>query len=849
MSLVPNLAELYLTDGSIYINLLSKMNGFALQDWQPVTPSPKDDGVWQDSKLSAGRRLVSRQLSNTIDSFTLAGRGGTADLLIFESQRIRRMLENSITYWTSEWQADPVYLLARGINESNVRYALIYDYRAPGDGNPFLSPFTGPDAAIFDEWPLIIEHDAWRDVPPGQSGCVELTGGQAIDTQKSFYPTTSLDDVYVISALFNNTELQFGTTGGVSTHTGIRFRALTIPPGSTITRAFMKLQSPGLRSSEGMSLAFYGEKDTAPAIFSTFGNFNIRVLTTANIPWGEVPNFGAGETIVTPDVTPIIQEIIDLPGWVSGNDLVLFIRNNGSDANSLRAAASFNSTIYTEPELVIVYDAPDLLGREATCLPEVYLANKRTEQNITDVYHFDASTLTFSPNIMTAALPTALYPTVPAAGDILYIMLDSAVAGSLVPFASVVWDILDVQTGITGVAYEYWNGAWVALPIQDNTAVGGIPFSIAGVNGMHWRQPVDWTFNTINGVTGFMMRIRITSVSSPTPPTQQNRAPYSVTWPNVDIDSEQVGGDLPALARHKIFTQSATSATLDLCNQRTLVGLRSTNRGNNFTSMLNWSDVQNPPGVTGSIGSSPNAAIVGDARSPTGRAFEYAVSGADPMTDVGIIQLSNTISSHFYGRFRAFLRLTVDVGTADDIGLQLSYANSETEIVYLPFIDEWLLVDMGQIVIPGTSILSNTDIYNSFFFTVSVVHDDDVDIKFYDLVLIPIDEWSGDFAVSVKTSANAISVTRYLDADSIFYPKASTPVRAIQRDVSDNDVVSIWQSITAQAAILQANADQQLFLLTATLDAASDKVQSFGYVAHKIQTEKVQRYLSMRGSR
>lgn len=849
-------AEFYLTDGSEYVNLLTprSQSGFAIQEWSPLTPAPKDGGIFQGSPLSDGRRLVMRNYDNTVESLTLAGIGSLPDSLIFESQRVRRLLEKAIYYWVSEWQSAPVYIIARGVKETHERYGLLFDYRAPGDGNPFASPFTGPDAAIFGEWELVLEHDAWREVAPGQSVCVELSGTQTINTQKSFYPEANLDDVYVVpasSTLVDVSSLQLGKVSGNARNAGIRFKSVSVPPGATIVRAFLKLQVAQTTALDTVSLKLYGEASITPAIFSTFANFAARTLTTANVAWGSIADWAIGQTITTPDLAPVIQEIIDLPSWASGNNLVVFLNDNGSSNNAFRVAASYNNTIYAPPELVIVYDTPDILGREATCLPEVYLGNQRTEANITDIYYFDASTATFSPNVMTAALPTQLFPLVPAASDILYILLDFTVPGSLVPFASVVWDILTAQTGITGVAYEYWDGAaWVALTIQDNTAVGGIPFSLTGVGSMHWAQPVDWDFAVVNGVTGLAIRIRITSVLAPTPPTQQNRAPYSITWSNVDIASDQVGGDLPALARHKIFTQSG------LGNQRTLIGLRSVSRGVSFTSMLNWSDVQNPTGITCALFAHADINFVADSRSPTGRCVEYEITGSDALRDIAYIQINNTISNHFYGRFRAFLRLTVDVGTANDIGVQLSYGGLSQSvfsvtlpIVKLPFIDEWLLVDMGQIVIPGSSTLQRSDVLNNFYFTVSMSHDEDMDLKLYDLVLIPIDEWGGDLVTPNTSGLSSISPPNYLDADSILYPKSGTPVRAFQRDGSDNDVISVWQSIASQPMILQANAEQQVYLLSAVLDDSSDMQQAFGEIAHKIQTERVQRYLSMRGNR
>src|SRR5690606_3591709 len=61
----------------------------------------------------------------------------------------------------------------------------------------------------------------------------------------------------------------------------------------------------------------------------------------------------AGEAERTPDLTPIIQEIVDRGGWVSGNSLALIISGSGR-----RNAVSWNGDRDAAPLLTIVYTAP-----------------------------------------------------------------------------------------------------------------------------------------------------------------------------------------------------------------------------------------------------------------------------------------------------------------------------------------------------------------------------------------------------------------------------------------------------------------------------------------------------------
>jgi len=87
--------------------------------------------------------------------------------------------------------------------------------------------------------------------------------------------------------------------------------------------------------------------------------------------------------------------------------------------------------------------------REETCAADtVYIANKHNIAQLTDVYYFDAAPGVWSANLLATSLTYNLLPAVPAAGDILYIGIDSSVTNSG-PFCSVVWDLASAGSGIS----------------------------------------------------------------------------------------------------------------------------------------------------------------------------------------------------------------------------------------------------------------------------------------------------------------------------------------------------------------------------------------------------------------
>ena len=60
-------AILRITDGTTIIDLLSPTTGFHLAGWEPAIAQYKGGGMFSNSPLADGRRLVDRHFDNVID--------------------------------------------------------------------------------------------------------------------------------------------------------------------------------------------------------------------------------------------------------------------------------------------------------------------------------------------------------------------------------------------------------------------------------------------------------------------------------------------------------------------------------------------------------------------------------------------------------------------------------------------------------------------------------------------------------------------------------------------------------------------------------------------------------------
>ena len=120
--------------------------------------------------------------------------------------------------------------------------------------------------------------------------------------------------------------------GGSSQIAGLRFPAVAVPPGAGIARAYIQFVADGIQS-EPTTLLVQGQAADAPALFiGRLRNISTRPRTLASVSWSPPPwtVLGeAGDAQRTPDLSPLLREILARPGWRSGNPIAFIISGSG----------------------------------------------------------------------------------------------------------------------------------------------------------------------------------------------------------------------------------------------------------------------------------------------------------------------------------------------------------------------------------------------------------------------------------------------------------------------------------------------------------------------------------------
>lgn len=176
---------------------------------------------------------------------------------------------------------------------------------------------------------------------------------QVIDVQIS----ASADDAEEIAAGtdLSSSDLELARDGSDDQTIGLRFTSVDLANGVGIASAYVQFTVDEV-SQQPTELTIRGELSPDAAQFTTaIGDLSGRSPTTASVvwnppAWNTVGQSGSAQR--TADLRPIIQEIVDQPGWASGNALVLTIEGDGSGK---RTAEAYDGEPTGAPVLHVVH--------------------------------------------------------------------------------------------------------------------------------------------------------------------------------------------------------------------------------------------------------------------------------------------------------------------------------------------------------------------------------------------------------------------------------------------------------------------------------------------------------------
>ena len=138
---------------------------------------------------------------------------------------------------------------------------------------------------------------------------------------------------------------------------GLRFTGIAIPKGALITRAYLQFQVDNTnKNTDPCNIWIKAQNSENPVTFATTP-FNITSRPSLNdsvywgIPTGSWTAIGAnGADQRSADISALVQQLVNLSGWTSGNAMAFFLNGTG-----LRESESFDGLPAGAPKLIIEF--------------------------------------------------------------------------------------------------------------------------------------------------------------------------------------------------------------------------------------------------------------------------------------------------------------------------------------------------------------------------------------------------------------------------------------------------------------------------------------------------------------
>jgi hypothetical protein len=136
----------------------------------------------------------------------------------------------------------------------------------------------------------------------------------------------------------------------------LRFDGIAVPSGALITSAQVRFTAAASGSGISSGQIRIEDDANAPPLTEANSSLSGRITLATNVNWA-IPDWNGGDSSAaqtTEDLSTLIQPIVDLAGWTSGNAVLLLFDQVGNT----REAVSFDGDPAAAPLLEITYIDP-----------------------------------------------------------------------------------------------------------------------------------------------------------------------------------------------------------------------------------------------------------------------------------------------------------------------------------------------------------------------------------------------------------------------------------------------------------------------------------------------------------
>lgn len=136
---------------------------------------------------------------------------------------------------------------------------------------------------------------------------------------------------------------------------GLRFEDVGVPQNAQILSASIQFAQDENKNNNPFAMTVWGEANANPQVYKKQrNNISERAKTISSVNWSGVPDWNnkheAGDNQRTPDLTTIVQELVNAEEWQEGNSMAFILTGNGT-----RTAESFDGKSDLAPLLKVKF--------------------------------------------------------------------------------------------------------------------------------------------------------------------------------------------------------------------------------------------------------------------------------------------------------------------------------------------------------------------------------------------------------------------------------------------------------------------------------------------------------------
>lgn len=124
--------------------------------------------------------------------------------------------------------------------------------------------------------------------------------------------------------------------------TGLRFQGVGVPQGATIDSAYLEIWSHEDEGDPAL-ITIYAEASDNAVTYDEVNLISDRPKTTASVYWECTEEWTIWTKYRTPDLTALVQEVVDRNGWQQGNAMAFYLTGQDQGASDEDNARDFES--------------------------------------------------------------------------------------------------------------------------------------------------------------------------------------------------------------------------------------------------------------------------------------------------------------------------------------------------------------------------------------------------------------------------------------------------------------------------------------------------------------------------